>query len=283
MKGAYGYVAYGVQGVFGTPAVAFSPLGIIGSANKNTRGGMEALKTVGQLGPAEIAEGQTSVEFRVSLAGVQDPQFLNLAKQDPATGLSWLTFRIGYDKGATEIYADLSDCKINTASLRLEAGGGLTADISAVGIVQSITAGDPGAMSYLSSKSYRWYNAVWSQAFDLRGFEFTVNNNVTPDFVIAGSGTTLYPLRGPVTMDEGSEDLTGRIRQVLANSALDLQDCLLPSSNETLTFTTCDDVSPEQVLTLSLNGFKVTDDNWTLPADGNFEAELPFMATGWDI
>jgi hypothetical protein len=283
MKGAYGYASYGVQSGFGTPSAAGVAMGTISRVTVNASGGMEAIKTVGQLAPAEIAEGKTSVDISLDLASVQDPHFLQKAKQVVGVGLPWLTFKVGYKRGAVNIYSVISDCKIGSLNLKLEAGGGLTASLTAKGILRTLTAGDPGVMPFLSARSYRWYNAVWSEARDLYGLDFTVNNNLTEDYVIAGSGTALSPLRGPVTIDEGSEDLTGTLRYVLASASFDVQDCILTSGNQTLTFTTCDDVSPQQVMTLQLNGLKQTGDSWEVPADGNIVASSPFMLTGWDL
>ena len=283
MKGAYGYASYSVQGAFGTPGAAGVAMGTISRCTINASGGMEAIKTVGQLSPAEIAEGKATVDISIALASVQDPVFLAKAKQVAGVGLPWLTFKVGYKRGAVNIYSVISDCKIGSMTMRLEAGGGLTADISAKGILRTLTAGDPGTMPFLSSRSYRWYNAVWSEARDLYGIDFTANNNITEDFVIAGASTTLNPLRGPVSIDEGSEDLTGTIRYVLASASMDIQDCVLTSGNQTLVFTTCDDVSPEQTMTLALNGLKQTGDSQEYPADGNIVASSPFMCTGWTL
>jgi hypothetical protein len=284
MKGAYGFLAYGIQGSKGTPAVAItSPVGIVGNLSLNATSGVDLLKTVGSISAAELAEGKTSVDFSVSIAGVQDPHFIQQAKQVVGAGLPWLTFKVGYKRGAVQMYAVAQDCKIGSASLRLEAGGGLTADLSATGILRTLTAGDPGTMPFMSAHSYRWYNAQWSQLRDLYGFEFTVNNNLSPTFVIPGSATVLNPLRGPFELDEGVQEITGRARFTKADAAVDMQACLLTSSNETMTFQTCTAVSPAETMVLQLNGFKQTGDNWTIPADGNIDIDGAFQALSWDL
>jgi len=288
MKGSYGRAFYGVQGLGtghkGTEAAGYLRLGIVGNANVRTPTGVERLMSVGDRNPVELSEGMTSAEIGITIPAVEDPDFLQLAIHDVGTDeLNWLSTKFGYNQGANQLTVVAIDCKIDTLTLRLEAGGRLNADVRMLGGKVQKSAADPGDMSFFGAMAYRWFEGIWDEVRDLRAIELTVRNNLTLEPLIAGSGTTRDPDRIWDAMDEGDTEVGGTLTYFLSDPAQDLQDCLIPGQDLNLTLQSCGDVSPGQLMVLHIHGLKPIDENLTLPAGGNILVEVPFMATGWDL
>lgn len=284
MKGSYGSAMYGVQVGKGTPAACTSVFGIVDRPHRNIRGGVEPLFSVGDWNAVEISEGMTLAEVGLSIPAVQDPHFIQQAKRSAVSGeLPWLTVQIGYAKGTDLYKAVIQDCKIDTLTLRLEAGGRMNADLALIGGKVMQTAADPGAMSFFSSRAYRWFEATWDETRDLLSIELSVRNNLTPQPVIAGTVTTRDPERMWDFLDEGRADVGGRLQYFLADAAADLQDCLLAGTTHVLTIESCGDISPAQSMTLTLDNLKATDDDLQIPSDGNIVIDVPWLATDWTL
>lgn len=285
MKGAYGRCWYGVQGAGkGTPATAFAPFGIIDRPHLNVPSGIEPLYSVGDWDPVELSEGMTLAEVGLSIPAVEDPHFLQYAKRSAVTGeLSWMTIKIGYHKGADVYQAIVQDCKINDITIRCDAGGRLNADCNLIGGKVAAAAVDPGDMSFLSARAYRWFEMTWDETRDLRAFEFYCRNGLEPMPVIAGTVTTRDPERIWDFLDEGASEIGGSLTYFLADASEDLQACLLVGADHIMSFESCAEVSPVQVMTLTLNGLKARNADLQIPARGDIIVEVPYLLTDWTL
>lgn len=284
MKGAYGRCAWGLQGAEGAPAVLFSPLGIIDRPHLNVPSGIEPLYGVGDWDPLELSEGLTLAEVGFSITAVEDPAFLESAKRNGVTGeLPWITIKIGYHKGGDDYQAIVQDCKIGDITMRCDAGGRLNADVNLIGGKVVATAVDPGAMAFFAARAYRWFEMTWDETRELRAFEFYCRNNLDPVPVIAGTVTARDPERIWDYLDEGASEIGGTLTYFLADPDVDLQDCLLAGADHIMTFTSCSDVSPAQVMTLTLNGLKLRSSDLQIPARGDIIVAADYLLTDWTL
>ena len=283
MQGSYGRVSWGIQGAQGTAAVAYSMPGIVSRFAPRIKGGVEAVESVGDWSPAEISEGMTSFEASLSIDGIEEWLLIEQAFRSGAGLLPWLSFKFGYDKAADEMLYTAIDNKCDSITLKCDAGGKFTADLSFLGGKVTKAASAPAAQTFFGSRLYKWYNLTWDEAFDLYGFEITYKNNLSMDPVIAGSGTTRDPDRVWDFMDEGQISVSGTLRYRLSNIGLDVQDCIITSGDHTLTIAACSDVSPSQAASISITGLKPVDESLDIPARGNIVVEVPFLATDLSI
>ncbi len=288
MQGSYGRAFYGVQGAKGVAAVNWLPLGAPANIRPRIRGGVEAVHSVGTWSAVELSEGRTSAEVPISIAGIEDWAFINQALRSLVTGeLPWLSVKWGYAKGASILQYVGIDCKIDTFTLRCDAGGRLTGEATLTGGAVTKTAADPGAMAFFGARMFRDYNLAWSEAspaFDLYGIDVSLRNNLAIDNVILGVGGTRTPDRIWDYLDEGALEVSGEVRYRLGSTALDVQDCLIASGDRTITIATCSDVSPAQGPTvITLVGMKPTDENIDIPDRGNIVIGVPYLATNLTI
>lgn len=282
MKAAYGYVAWGTQAAQGTGPVSWQTAGIIGDARATVRSGMERIYGVGSVNALELSEGMALAEVSLSISALQVVTLIDKALR-VAGELPWLGIRLGYERGATTYYRDIIDCKVNTLSLRVSKGGRVSADLGLIGGKVTQADADPGTMGFPTERSYRYFEATWSEARDLLEFELNINNNLEAMGVIAGSGTTRTPARIWDYLEEGAAEIDGTITYFLPDSALDVQDCLIASGNQSLVLASCDDISPTQGVTIAINGLKPIDDEINLPQGGDIAVRMPFWATSVTI
>lgn len=282
MKAAYGHVMWGTQAGKGTGPVSWLPPGILSNATATVRSGMERIYSVGSVQAIELSEGMAVSEVRLSIAALQVPTLIGNVLR-VAGELPWLGMRLGYERGATVYYRDIIDCKINRLSLRVERGGRVSADLDLIGGKVTQADADPGTMTFPTERAYRYFEATWSEARDLLGFELNINNNLDAMGIIAGSGTTRDPARIWDYLEEGPQEIDGTVIYFLPDSSLDVQDCLIAASNLSLALTACDDISPTQSITIALNGFKPIDDELDLPQGGDVAVKVPFWATSATI
>ena len=284
MRGPYGRMMYGVQGAKGAVAPMWLALGIVSRGSVEVPAGIEPLYSIGDNDPVELSEGLTQANLALTIAAVEDFDFLQQVRRDDVTGeLDWLSFKLGYHKGADDLTVTVIDAKLDTMTLRCEGGGRLNADFAAVGGKVSKTAVDPGAMSFFGSRAYRWFELVWSETRELRSFELNIRNNLEVVPVIAGTATVRDPERIWDYLDEGRSEISGTLDYFLSDPALDLQDCLLTGADYTLEFASCSDVSPVQVATLTLNGLKQDGETIEIPVDGQIAVRTPFRCTDWSL
>ena len=145
MKGSYGRAFYGVQAAKGAVADAWLPLGIIDRPRVNSRSGTEALHSVGDWDPAELSEGMAVVDLGLNIVALQNSTFLANAEKDAGGELPWLSFMIGYHKGAQDYRVQVIDCKLDSFTFRCDSGGRPSADVNLIGGKLTKTAVDPGA------------------------------------------------------------------------------------------------------------------------------------------
>lgn len=282
MKAAYGHVSWGTQAAQGTGPASWQTAGILGDARAVVRSGMERIYSVGSVNAIELSEGMATAEVSLSIAGLQVATLIEKVERSAGV-LPWLGFRLGYERGATVYYREIIDCKINRLSLRVQRGGRVSADLDLIGGKVTQSATDPGTMSFPTERVYRYFEATWSEAYDLLEFELNINNNLDAMGVIAGSGTTRDPARIWDYLEEGGAEIDGTITYFLPNTARDVQDCVVTSGNQSLVLASCDDISPTQGITIALTGMKPIDDEINLPQGGDIAVRVPFWATDFTI
>lgn len=278
MKGSYGQAAYGVQGAKDTPPGAWLPLGLIDRPTVRVLSGTERINAVGDWNPRELSEGMAIAELSLSIVGFQNFTFLGNAIRNAVTGeLPWLSVRVGYDKAADEFCYPVENCKIDSFTLRCDAGGRPTCDVNLIGGDVTKTAAPCGAMGWLWERSFRYFELVWSEAAELLAFEFYCRNGLDALGVIAGSATVRDPERIWDYLEEGQVEIGGSLTYLLADAALDVQACLIDSENPTLQFLSCEPASPDADYTLALYNLKKVTDGIEIPVGGNIAIPVDFM------
>lgn len=283
MKGIYGRASYGVQAAKGAVAAAWLPLGIIDRPRVNLRSGTEALLSVGDDEAVELSEGMAVTDIGVNITALQHPGFLNQAEKDAGGEVPWLSWNMGYHKGADDMEYEVIDCKLDSFTFRCESGGRPSVDVALIGGKVVKAAAEPEAMTWPGERSYRYFELEWDEAAELLAFELTVRNNLDALGVIAGNATVRDPDRIWDYLEEGHTEVSGTLTYLLGDESLDVHDCLLPSGNHTLTLTACSDISPEQSIAIAVTTLKKVDDQIELPTTGNIEVTVPFLAKGWSI
>jgi len=284
MKASYARAMYGVQGAEGTVADTWLPIGLVDRPHVEIPAGIERIYSVGDWNAKELSEGMTLANVGFSIVALEEWDLLQQARRSDVTGeLPWLSFKWGYIKGAVHLTVTVIDLKVDTMTLRCDAGGRVNVDMALIGGKVEKADADPGNMDFFGSRAYRWFEMVWDETRDLLAFEMNVRNNLTPQPVIAGSGTTRDPDRKWDYLDEGNNEIDGTLSYFLGDATIDLQACLIEGANHDLAFQTCADVSPAQAATLTLTELKLTGEDHQANVGGNIVVVSPFMATDWEV
>jgi len=278
MKGSYGQAAYGVQAAKDAAPAAWLPIGLIDRPSIRVQSGTERINAVGDWNALELSEGMAIGEVSMSIVGLQNFTFLGNAIRNAVTGvLPWLSVRVGYDQGAEEFCYSIENCKIDSFTLRCDAGGRPTADVNLIGGDVSKTAVACGAMGWLWERSYRYFELAWSEAAELLAFEFYCRNGLDALGVIAGAATVRDPDRIWDYLEEGQVEIGGSLTYLLGDATLDVQDCLIPYENPTLDFISCEEASPDFAAQLAIYNMKKVTDAIEIPIGGNIALPVDFM------
>ena len=206
---------------------------------------------------------------------IHDATTLNLAART-AGALPWFTVSGGYDE-SSDVRWQMRDCHVNTLNVRLAGGETLSGSISGMGhkVVEDTTA---EAITDHSEFPFMSYEAIFTfdgNAFEITEFDFSLNNNLQPRYVISGASRTANEKRFWDYLTPGVVDVSGTLRRLESWGTSVLADCPTVTSACVLRLVNCNGSGIIDIaLTNTMFGGQ-TQDN---PNEGPILYELPFVS-----
>jgi hypothetical protein len=276
-----GVLLYSLQSVFATAVAPAETLGIA-EYNATDDGDFRQFFTVGKKNLHKNKAGNAKVDWQVRLNGLGSPDLLALGVRTSGQ-VPWITWGFGSDAvDASPEAWQVQDSKCDTLECSLDGGGILTASLQGIGgqksTLTTLTA-DPGDDNPFFS--YEAICTLAGSAFELKGFRFTVNHNLTPEYVIRGTSVSSARRRLWDYLTEGNEEISGSV--ILARKYSKDFQALCPAADGDLVLTLTEACDALNTFAITLEDVEFLSQARNMPADGYGTFELPFNAKGWSV
>lgn len=276
-----GVILFSQQSAFNGPVAPVEPVGIC-EFNATDNGDFRQFFTVGKKNLHKNKAGIAKVDWQVRIAGLGSKDLLMLGVRT-AGRLPWVTWGFGSDANDESPEAwQVQDSKTDALEAALDGGGIMSASLQGIGGQKSTLtnltadAGDDNPMF-----SYEAVMTLAGEAFEVKGWRFNVNHNLTAESVVRGVQVAEARQRLWDYLTEGNEEISGQV--ILSRKYSKDMQALCPEVDGDMILTMTEGCDPTNTFAILMEEVEFLTQARNMPQQGYGTFELPFNAKGFDI
>jgi hypothetical protein len=281
-----GVLMYVAQPSFDTPVTPTTGISMA-EFNVTDDGDFRQVMTLGKETLHKNKGGIARTTFSVNISNVASKAILERAERTSGE-VPYTTFAFGSSVGGTNEAWQVSDCKVDQLEVSLDGGGFLSASLQGIGreitVVTTLSATHDANDPFLS---YEAVSTLGGNSFEVKGFRFSVNNNLNVEAVIKGAARTSGEKRYWDYLTEGFLTVSGSVTLARKHDGTGPTasafgaDCPVDGQNLVISLTDVCDGAHTIVFTITQAEFLSQTRN--VPLDGYMAFELPFTGYGFTI